>query len=192
MRRTTTTALGPIARNGLEWTDIEVGTGRKVNAGDAILCYYEGTYETTGNSGPFGGVVGNTMNRKTVTFDATDPGEPFEVVVGKGQVIEGWDLGVLGDLSLEIEPMRVGGDRRLVIPAALAYGSEGAGGGAIPPNTDLKFQIAILNAQPSGGVSASTQIKGIAGLVAFLGVMAVFGFVVSQNIPTLRTFLLHE
>lgn len=164
-----TTSLGPTARNGLSWEDVEVGTGRRVNAGDAILCYYEGTFKT--GSGPFA---------KTVTFDSTDPGEPIELVVGKGQVIPGWDLGILGDLSLEIPPMTIGGDRKLKIPPALAYGSDGVG--PIPPNQELEFQIEIVNAQATGGVSAGTQMKGFAGLFAFLATMALVGFVILQNV----------
>lgn len=70
-------------------------------------------------------------------FDSSkDHGQPFSFVLGKGQVIEGWDEGVKG--------MRVGGERTLIIPADMAYGSRGAGG-AIPPNAPLVFNVSLEN-----------------------------------------------
>ena len=62
---------------------------------------------------------------------------PFVFTVGAGQVIRGWDQGVPG--------MRIGGQRRLVIPAELAYGSRGSG--PIPPNATLVFEIELLSVQ---------------------------------------------
>ncbi|KAG7337128.1 peptidyl-prolyl cis-trans isomerase [Nitzschia inconspicua] len=181
----TKTSLGPMARNGLQYEDIEIGTGRRILPGDAVLCYYVGTYQ------PKNGRSGSTNNNglwspkkssstaAVVTFDETEPGEPAEFVVGKGQVIPGWELGILGDLSLEIPPMKIGGDRKLVVPAALAYGDRSVG--PIPPNQDLEFQIMILNAQPTGGVSTETQLKGIAGLIGFLSFFAVLGLFIAQH-----------
>mmetsp|Transcript_24419 Transcript_24419/g.57895 ORF Transcript_24419/g.57895 Transcript_24419/m.57895 type:complete len:170 (+) Transcript_24419:986-1495(+) len=165
------------ARNGLEWDDVEIGTGRKIKPGDAILCYYEGSFQQAG--------------RKFV-FDATEDGEPFEVVVGKGEVIDGWDLGVLGSQGLEIEPMRIGGDRKLKIPAGLAYGPVGAGGGIIPPDQDLEFQIEIVNAQKTGGVSGDVMTKGLVGFAGFLGFLAIVGIVIVDNIDNLREALSHR
>ena len=132
--------------------------------------------------------VGGGKPQRTV-FDGTQPGEPYEVVMGKGQVIDGWELGVLGSSSYDIDPMKIGGERILTIPSSLAYGADGAGNGIIPPNQDLQFTISIVNAQPSGGVSTSTQFKGIVGLVGFLSVMAIIGLVISQNISTLTNIL---
>jgi FKBP-type peptidyl-prolyl cis-trans isomerase len=163
-------SLGPVARNGLQYEDIEIGTGRRVLPGDAVLCYYVGTYQQQAKAG---------LSKKTVTFDETEPGEPAEFVIGKGQVIPGWDLGIGGDLSLEIPPMKIGGDRKLVVPAALAYGDRQVG--PIPANQDLEFQIMIINAQPTGGVSTSTQIKGFAGLLSVLSLFAVLGLYIAQN-----------
>jgi hypothetical protein len=169
-----TTALGPTARNGLTYEDVEIGTGRRVNKGDTILCYYEGSYET---GGPL-------LSKKSVTFDATAAGEPVEFLVGKGQLITGMDIGICGDLSLEIPPMNIGGDRRLKIPSELAYGEQGAGGsGGIPPNQDLMFQIDILNAQTTkgGSISDETKLLAYAGTaIAAVGVAGIGIFVINN------------
>lgn len=175
-----------VARNGLSYEEIEIGTGRNIFPGDAVLCYYVGTYKESGASG--GGdnallaAFSKASSGKTVTFDETQPGNPAEIVVGRGVVIKGWELGICGDQTLDIPPMKIGGDRKLIIPAALAYGEAGAGD-FIPPNTDLEFQIAIVNAERKDpGVSDSTKFKGFAGLIGFLVFMAGFGLVAVQNI----------
>lgn len=65
---------------------------------------------------------------------ANKKGKPFSFKVGKGQVIKGWDVGVVG--------MSIGGERRLTIPAHLAYGSKGMPG--IPANSQLTFDVKLL------------------------------------------------
>ncbi|MAZ30300.1 peptidylprolyl isomerase [bacterium] len=97
--------------------DVVIGTGELVAEGDTVTVHYIGTL-TDGT--PFD----NSYLR----------GTPFTVEVGKGRVIEGWDQGLIG--------MQVGGQRVLVIPPELGYGS--AGGGPIPANSTLVFAIELL------------------------------------------------
>jgi peptidylprolyl isomerase len=96
-------------------TDIWEGDGPVAKAGDRVQVHYVGVAYSTGEE-----------------FDASwNRGQPLEFQLGIGHVIEGWDQGVQG--------MRVGGRRQLVIPAHLAYGDQGAGGGRIAPGETLIF-----------------------------------------------------
>ena len=105
-------------------TDLVIGTGTQASAGSRATVAYTGwLYDT------------NRTDGKGSQFDSS-PSYPF--VVGAGQVIKGWDQGVPG--------MRVGGQRRLVLPPDLAYGRSGSGG-TIPPNATLVFDISLLSVQ---------------------------------------------
>jgi FKBP-type peptidyl-prolyl cis-trans isomerase len=74
---------------------------------------------------------------EAVKFDSSrDCNQAFRFPLGAGRVIKGWDEGVAG--------MKVGGKRELMIPADLGYGAAGAGGGVIPPNATLNFDVELL------------------------------------------------
>lgn len=104
--------------SGLKYTDEVVGNGDSPKAGQMVTVHYTGTL---------------TDGKK---FDSSvDRDEPFRFVIGVGQVIKGWDEGVM--------TMKAGGKRRLTIPAELGYGSRGAGG-VIPPNATLIFDVELL------------------------------------------------
>lgn len=109
--------------SGLQYVDLTVGSGDVAKTGDRVSVHYTGWLQK-----PDG--------RKGRKFDSSkDRGQPFQFVLGQGQVIEGWDEGVQG--------MKVGGVRELIIPPALGYGSRGAGG-VIPPNATLIFDVELL------------------------------------------------
>jgi peptidylprolyl isomerase len=110
--------LGP-APDTLLIEDLVIGDGEEATVGQRAVVHYVGVGVTSGEE-----------------FDASwNRGEPFVFALGAGQVIKGWDQGVVG--------MRVGGRRRLVIPAHLGYGERGAGG-VIAPNETLIFVVDLL------------------------------------------------
>jgi len=104
-------------------TDLTVGTGATATAGNRVTVAYTGWLFDPGQP-----------NNKGRQFDSAPS---FTFTIGANQVIKGWDQGVPG--------MRVGGQRRLIIPPDLAYGSAGAGGGLIPPNATLVFDITLIS-----------------------------------------------
>ena len=105
-------------------TDLTVGTGAEATVGSSVTVIYEGWLYDAGQP-----------DNKGYLFD-TSPVQGFTFVLGLGQVISGWDQGVSG--------MRVGGERRLIIPPDMAYGSTGAGR-LIPPNATLVFDIILVS-----------------------------------------------
>lgn len=108
--------------NGLKYKDVAVGTGQEAKNGDAVAAHYIGTLENGSK------------------FDSSyDRGQPFAFLLGGGQVIKGWDLGIAG--------MKVGGKRKLVIPPELGYGSRDVGDGKIPPNSTLFFDVELIAVQ---------------------------------------------
>lgn len=108
--------------SGLKYIDAKVGTGA-APAGKTAVVHYTGWLYDNGNKGK--------------KFDSSvDRGQPFEFPVGAGRVIKGWDEGVA--------TMKVGGRRTLIIPANLGYGERGAGGGLIPANATLIFDVELL------------------------------------------------
>ena len=108
-----------ITDSGLKIEDTVEGSGATVEAGQTVSVHYTGWLENGSK------------------FDSSkDRNEPFNFRLGGGMVIRGWDEGVQG--------MKVGGTRKLTIPAELGYGARGAGG-VIPPNATLIFEVDLLD-----------------------------------------------
>ena len=105
--------------SGLQYIDVEEGTGASPESGQTVVVHYTGKLDD-------GSVFDSSVQRN----------RPFEFIIGIGQVIKGWDEGVAS--------MKAGGKRQLIIPAELGYGSRGAGG-VIPPNATLTFDVELLD-----------------------------------------------
>ncbi|KQV54550.1 MULTISPECIES: FKBP-type peptidyl-prolyl cis-trans isomerase [unclassified Duganella] len=107
----------------LQKIDTVVGTGKEAVAGANVAVNYTGwIYEP------------NSPQQHGAQFDSSIGRSPFNFPLGAGQVIPGWDQGVQG--------MKVGGKRTLIVPASLGYGSNGVG--PIPPNSNLVFDVELL------------------------------------------------
>lgn len=131
-----TLALGPLgvhaaapkaaasAARPLQKIDTKVGTGKAAAVGSTVTVHYTGWLYAP-----------KEPQQRGAQFDSSVGGDPFSFELGAGRVIPGWDQGLVG--------MKVGGKRTLVIPAALAYGSRGAG--PIPPNANLVFEVTLLD-----------------------------------------------
>ena len=103
----------------LQIEELVVGTGDSPTQDQTVVVHYTG-WLTDGKK-----------------FDSSvDRGQPFEFKIGVGQVIQGWDEGVL--------TMKIGGKRKLTIPSELAYGSREVGNGLIPANSTLIFEVELL------------------------------------------------
>jgi hypothetical protein len=103
----------------LEIVDVVIGSGKEARPGDTAEVHYAGTLEDG------------------TKFDSSrDRGQPYEVKIGAGQVIKGFERGIVG--------MKPGGIRRIVIPPELGYGRKGQPP-VIPPNATLKFEIEVLS-----------------------------------------------
>jgi peptidylprolyl isomerase/FKBP-type peptidyl-prolyl cis-trans isomerase FkpA len=103
----------------LETEDLVVGGGREAKTGDTVHVQYTGTL----------------MSGKKFDSSYDHGGDPFKFTLGKGEVIKGWDEGVVG--------MRVGGKRRLRIPPDLGYGAKGSPP-SIPPGAGLLFEVELV------------------------------------------------
>jgi FKBP-type peptidyl-prolyl cis-trans isomerase len=107
-----------VAESKTKILDLRAGTGAAAKAGDRVSVHYTGTLEDG------------------TKFDSSrDRGQPFGFTLGRGEVIAGWDQGLVG--------MKVGGQRKLTIPPEEGYGARGAGG-VIPPNATLEFDVELL------------------------------------------------
>lgn len=107
-----------VTPSGLKIIDVQIGTGREAVANTNVTVHYDGRLED--------GKEFDSSRRR---------GQPFQFRLGGGQVIKGWDEGLVG--------MKEGGKRQLVIPPELGYGRQGAGG-VIPPNATLVFDVELL------------------------------------------------
>jgi ketosteroid isomerase-like protein len=105
--------------SGLKYIDLVEGTGESPKRGQMVTVHYTGTLEDGSK------------------FDSSvDRCQPFVFQIGVGRVIKGWDEGVMS--------MKIGGKRKLIIPADLGYGARGTPGGPIPPNATLFFEVELL------------------------------------------------
>jgi len=109
----------------LKKIEVKQGTGAEAVSGKPVIVHYTGwLYDPS------------KPEQKGAKFDSSrDRGQPFSFPLGGGRVIKGWDEGVAG--------MKVGGQRTLIIPPAMAYGERGAGG-VIPPNATLIFDVELI------------------------------------------------
>jgi len=123
----------PEPKTKLKVEDLVVGTGREANTGDTLIVEYTGW--VYGISQPFD---------KSVLHN-----KPFEFVLGKGEVIAGWDQGLAG--------MKVGGTRKLTIPSDLAYGADGTR--RIPSNATLLFEVELLDVRTPLSELPPTSVK---------------------------------
>jgi peptidylprolyl isomerase len=104
--------------SGLQYIDVEHGSGDGPKAGETVVVHYTGWLEDG------------------TKFDSSvDRGRPFSFAIGTGQVIRGWDEG--------LATMQLCGKRRLIIPSDLGYGARGSGN-VIPPNATLIFDVELL------------------------------------------------
>jgi FKBP-type peptidyl-prolyl cis-trans isomerase FkpA len=113
-------------------SDLATGSGAEAQPGALVTVHYTGwLYDP------------DAPETKGKKFDSSrDAGKPFQFWLGAGNVIRGWDQGVAG--------MKVGGQRRLVIPSSLGYGERGAGG-VIPPGAALVFDVELLEVRAGAG-----------------------------------------
>lgn len=121
MMSSATLAAEPVVLpDGTQIEDIESGTGAAAQAGQTVTVHYTGWLYVNDERGK--------------SFDSSRAGPPFTFHLGAGEVIKGWDEGVVG--------MKVGGVRTLIVPPEAGYGAEGDG--PIPPNSWLLFEVELL------------------------------------------------
>jgi FKBP-type peptidyl-prolyl cis-trans isomerase len=109
-----------VTPSGLRYTDLKVGSGDEAAHGKIVEVHYTGWLEN---------------GTKFESSRDRDRDQPFTFRLGAGDVIKGWDEGLAG--------MRVGGKRKLVVPAELGFGKQGAGG-VVPPNSTLLYEFELL------------------------------------------------
>jgi FKBP-type peptidyl-prolyl cis-trans isomerase FkpA len=121
------TPTSPSAVTGYSQTDVRLGAGTAAATGNQLAVQYTGWLFDASKT-----------DQKGLQFDTSlGNTDPFSFTLGSGQVIKGWDQGLVG--------MRVGGLRRLVLPPSLAYGD--SRNNSIPPNATLVFDIELVSVQ---------------------------------------------
>ncbi len=121
---------GTSNNGGIMINDLTKGNGREAKSGDLLSVHY---------------IL--SLQDGTVIQNSKDFGQPFQFVLGAGQVIQGWEQGFAG--------MKVGGIRTITIPPELGYGENGAG--PIPPNSTLVFTVELVDVQDAPSSSAQLQ-----------------------------------
>lgn len=116
----------PSGLKELNKIDVVVGKGQEAATGDIVSMTY----------------TGKLKNGSTFDTNAKPSANPYAFALGQGTVIKGWDEGIVG--------MKVGGTRKLEVPARLAYGSQAPPGSSIPPNSDLYFEVKLLDVVKQG------------------------------------------
>jgi peptidylprolyl isomerase len=117
------TAQGVVTtESGLRYVDLEAGTGRTAGIGKVAVIHFTAWLDDHGTKGE-------------MIFDSRDRGKPIAFKLGTDRVIKGWNIGVAG--------MKVGGRRRLMVDAELAYGENGSDD-VIPPHADLIYDIELI------------------------------------------------
>jgi FKBP-type peptidyl-prolyl cis-trans isomerase len=120
------TPISPTPDVAFSESDLVIGSGADATAGKLLTVNYTGWIYDPLRS-----------DRKGPQFETSLGATPFQFNLGAGQVIPGWDQGIVG--------MKVGGTRRLIVPPSLAYG--GTRNGSIPPYSTLLFEIELLDVQ---------------------------------------------
>ncbi len=123
----TVTATPIKLKDNLQYIDLKVGTGEAAKKGDTLEVQYTGWVQSTGV-------------KFDSSYDSPSNGKPYSVTLGAGNVIKGWEEGLIG--------MKQGGKRRLIIPPELGYGDQAQS--SIPPNSTLIFDVELVKLTPAG------------------------------------------
>ena len=135
-----------VTMSGLKFKDEVVGTGESPEKGNVVKVQYTGW-----------------LAASDFKFDSSrDRNMPFSFTIGDGNVIPGWDEGV--------STMKVGGRRTLLIPPRLAYGDQNIGEGLIPPNSELKFDVELIEVKAGALAGITAGLEGsVGGLLGNFG-----------------------
>lgn len=151
--------------SGLVYEEIEIGDGKVPGSSDFVSVHYEGRLSN--------GKVFDSSRRDDDGRSEINKGLPLEFALGRGKVIRGWEEGVAS--------MKVGGKRRLFIPADLAYGAAGTPDGVIKPNTNVVFDVELMSV--NGNMSlAGSMGKGFQFALSMIAVNGVTLYVTGNEL----------